>query len=341
MLDEPINYGMSTHSIADMLFSDRDDWDDDRKLKEAEKVQQKLTLGLPQLQQAIAKSKVDAAKYGYTETILGRRRHHPKMQLPRFEFHPMQGYVNPDVDPLDPTTLANKDAIPQRIVNQLTREFNNYKYYGQIVKRTKELADQKIKVINHTKEIDAASRECFNSIIQGSAADVTKMAMLNLEADPEWKRIGGRFLCPIHDELLVEVPLKYREEGAKILSRNMEKAGSFFPFPLKCDVEATFRWYGLGLDDIFEYQKPESLNKEKLTEDNIRWIQCMLVENEYSLPKLPNPDGSKLKGVAAEGVNGQWTDEMENFIKDYIQRYDLSEDTFLDHIERKVIYGIY
>jgi len=332
---------MSTFSIADMLFGDDETMTQEEKMKKAENIQQSLTKGFPQLQKAIADAQIRTAKVGYTETILGRRRHHPDMQLPKYEFKPMKGYINPDVDPLDPSTLTTKEQIPQRIINQLTKEFNGYKYYGQRVKRTKELAEEKIKVIDNTYKINTASREVFNGIIQGSAADVTKLAMLNLTTDPEWEEIGGRFLIPVHDELIVEVPFENREKGAQILSRNMEKAGDFLPFPLKCDVETTFRWYGLGVDDILSFDKPTSLDVSTMSESNIKWIQCMLIENEFIMPKYPHEDGSKLIGLEAEGVNGRWSDEMSSAIRSYCNRYSLQDDQFLDHIEKKVIWGEY
>lgn len=340
MRDEPINYGMSTPSIAELVFGDRDDMTEDQKLKEAQKIQDQLVKNLPELQKCITDSQARAAKYGYTETILGRRRHFPDMQLPKYEFVPEKGYMNPDVDPLDPETMKNKDQIPQRIVDALKKEFASYKYYGLVVKRTKELKEQHIKVINNSYKIEAAKREVFNAIIQGSAAELTKMAMLKLENDPEWKRIRGRLIIPVHDELIVEVPFEYRKKGAEILSRCMAEAGSFFPFPLTCDVETTFRWYGLGVDEILEFDKPETVNKDKLTDSNIKWLQCMIVENEYILPKFNTPDGKKPQGIAAEGVNGIWTEELEKAISDYRQKYRLTTDEmFLNHIEKKVLTG--
>ena len=332
---------MSVPSIAELVFGDRDDMTEDEKLKEAQKIQDKLVKGLPDLQQAIHDAQARAAKYGYTETILGRRRHHPDMQLPKYEFVPMKGYMNPDVDPLDPATMANKDQIPKRIVDALTKEFASYKYYGKVVARTKELAEQKIKVVNNNYKIEAAKREVFNSIIQGSAADLTKMAMLRLERDPEWKKLHGRLVVPVHDELIVEIPFVNREKGAEVLARCMQEAGSFFPFPLTCDVETTFRWYGVGVDEILSFDKPETLDSSKLNESNIKWLQCMLVENEYVLPKFNTPDGKKPQGIAAEGINGIWTEDMNKAIADYRQKYRLSSDEdLINHIERKVCKGV-
>ena len=166
------------------------------------------------------------------------------------------------------------------------------------------------------------------------------MAMLRLEHDPEWEEIGGRFLCPVHDELICEVPMENMDKGAEVLARCMCEAGDFLPFKLSCDVEKTFRWYGIGVEDILSFEKPDLLDKDNLSESNIEWLQCMLIENEYILPVFKEPDGSKPKGIRAQGVNGTWTEQLENCIADYKKRYQIESDIqFIEHIERKVIYG--
>lgn len=175
-----------------------------------------------------------------------------------------------------------------------------------------------------------------NSIVQGSAAELTKMALIKLTNDPDWIKIGGRVLTPIHDELLVEVPMRYAEEGKEILSRNMEGAGSFLPFGIKCDVETTLRWYGLSYP--CPYTKPDCLKKD-LSEEDIKWIQYHLLECGYVLPVIKNEDGSKPIGDAAKGVNGVRTEEFDTCMQDYMKMYSLSEDRFLDHIHDFVYYG--
>lgn len=164
MITKLITYGMSVQSIAESLFGDKEDMTEDQKLKEAQKIQDSLMKGFPAIARSIANAQKMASKVGYTETILGRRRHHPNMQLPKFEFEPGKGYVNPDIDPLDPESLKNKEKIPKRIIDALTKEFNSYKWYGKIVKRTKELAEQGIKVVNNSYKIEEASRQVFNCV---------------------------------------------------------------------------------------------------------------------------------------------------------------------------------
>ena len=331
-----ICYGRSVVTIAEQLFGKDNTLTSDEKVAKAQKVYDSVLNAFPQLRTLMINAQRCATTKGYVETVLGRRRHIPAMQLPEFEFKATKDYVNPDIDPLDISTLSQKSEIPDRIVAELTAEFKKYKYFGQSARRIKELHEQGIKVINNRPKITEASRKCVNSIIQGSAADTTKLAMLALETDPEWKAIGGRLLVPVHDELVAEVPADKWKEGGEILSRLMCEAASFLPFPMKCDVTTTYRWY--GLEYPCPYTRPKSL--ENLSEDEIKWLQYMFVELENLLPVFKEPDGSKPIGDAAVGVNGRMTDELQTCIEQYKNRYSIvSDEEFIDHIFNNVDKG--
>lgn len=326
-------YGRSIPSIADQLYGKRDDMTDEQKQKAAQKVFDAVMNAFPGLRNLMINTQKHASEYGYTETILGRRRHLPDMQLPEFEFKAMKGYVNPDVDPLDVNTLENRDEIPKHVIDDLKKEFSRYKYYGQIAKRTKQLYEEEhIRVINNRPKINDATRQCVNSVVQGSAADLTKMAILNLCNNKRWQEIGGRLLVPVHDELITEVPEQYAEEGAKILSDCMCGAASFMPFPITCDVETSYRWY--GMEYPCPYPKPESLTD--YNSDEIKWIQYHLVEMEYKLPVYKDENGEKPRGDAAKGVNGVESPEMKSYIEDYIKSRHISSEDFIDYIEKEV-----
>lgn len=330
-------YGRSIPSIAEQLYGHRDDMDDDQKVKAAQKVFDSVMNAFPGLRNLMLSSQERCRKLGYTETILGRRRHLPDMQLPEFEFKPLKGYVNPDVDPLNIDTLKNSSEIPERIVQELEKEFKGYKYFGQIAKRTKQLHEEEhIRVINNRPKINDATRQVVNSIVQGSAADLTKMAILRLENNEDWKRIGGRLLTSVHDELICEAPIEHAEEASRILSDCMCSAADFLPFPINCDVETTFRWY--GLDYICNHKKPTDVHTED--PDEIMWIQYHLIESEYILPVFNDENGDKPRGDAAKGVNGKRSPEMEDAIKDYIRRYRIDESRFIDFIEKFVSTGL-
>ena len=181
-----------------------------------------------------------------------------------------------------------------------------------------------------------------NSIIQGSAADLTKMAILELENNEEWKRLGGILLIPVHDELICEVPIQHYEEAGKLLSKCMCDAADFLPFPSKCDVTTTFRWY--GVEYPCPYKKPDRLTESwssDLSEDEIKWVQYHLYDLEYTLPVYKNEDGSKPRGDAALGIQGRVSDQLIDAVSRYCKNRHIALEDFADDIEYRVTNGIY
>ena len=174
-----ILYGRSTVTIADQLFGKDTSLTSDEKIAKAQGIYDAVLNAFPNLRNFMFKAQHDAKTQGYVETILGRRRHIPDMQLPPYEFKSMDGYINPDIDPTDPTTLAHSNEIPERIIKSLEREFASFKYYGQAVKKIRELEDQKIRVYNNTKKIQEATRQCVNSIVQGKPNRLNCPYLLN------------------------------------------------------------------------------------------------------------------------------------------------------------------
>jgi DNA polymerase I-like protein with 3'-5' exonuclease and polymerase domains len=331
-----ILYGRSTKTIGDQLFGGNKQMTDEQRTKEAQVIYDAVLNAFPNLRAFMIKAQSDARKYGYVETILGRRRHIPDMQLKPYEFKAAKGYINPDIDPLDPSTLNNKNEIPERIVKKLEEEFNNYKYYGQVVKATKRLQDEHIKVINNSRKITDASRKCVNSIIQGSAADLTKMAMLKVFSNKEWEQLGAKVLLPVHDEIIAEVPIRNAIRASEILGKMMSEAGNFLPFPISCDVEITYKWYGLSFPCSYEQPNINFGSLDTLSESEIKWIQYHLFECEYTLPVYKDKDGKKPIGDAALGVNGTWSKEVEDAMYDYIHKYKISPSDFVDNIHHRV-----
>lgn len=68
-----------------------------------------------------------------------------------------------------------------------------------------------------------AEREAVNSIIQGSAADLVKAAMMACEFDPELQRMGCLIINQIHDELMFKCPRRHAERAMEIIKAYMEQ----------------------------------------------------------------------------------------------------------------------
>jgi DNA polymerase-1 len=64
---------------------------------------------------------------------------------------------------------------------------------------------------------ETARRQAINTRIQGSAADIIKLAMLAVEHDKELQRLDARLILQVHDELLLEAPeANAREAGERL-----------------------------------------------------------------------------------------------------------------------------
>ena len=86
-----------------------------------------------------------------------------------------------------------------------------------------------------------AERLAVNASIQGSAADIIKTAMINLQKTFSQKNISAKILLQIHDELLIETPEENANEVAKIV--NFEMANAYnLAVKLKVDIEINKNW---------------------------------------------------------------------------------------------------
>lgn len=85
-------------------------------------------------------------------------------------------------------------------------------------------------------------RAAMNHPVQGSGADVMKQAMIFLL--PYMRRIGGKQVGMVHDELVYEVPLTHAEEAASMVAQQMERAAACFitQLPIPADVHVTKEW---------------------------------------------------------------------------------------------------
>ncbi len=89
-----------------------------------------------------------------------------------------------------------------------------------------------------------AERIAINSPIQGTAADIIKLAMINLQKDIAEKKLKARLLLQVHDELILELPPEEKEIVAQVVRHRMETAVSL-RVPLKVDMGTGANWYEL------------------------------------------------------------------------------------------------
>ncbi|OJH15120.1 DNA polymerase I [Borreliella bissettiae] len=127
--------------------------------------------------------------------------------------------------------------IKEFIINQINF-VRNAGYSETILKRRRY-----IKEINSNNYLErsAAERIAINSTIQGSAADIMKIAMVKVFNEFKSNKMESKILLQVHDEMLIESPIKEENEVKKILKIMMETAYTL-NLPLKANIETGKSW---------------------------------------------------------------------------------------------------
>lgn len=200
-----LNYDMSVKSLAMHLG---------RSLEEAQEINDKFQKTCPMISAFKKKCRDFAYSHGYSETVLGRRRYfegvgYKALGLPRFECS-------------DPDVLSTLEKIKsdrwsvKRLINDIRKE-------NEERKRRKE-------PIIYVKDRESIAfmedRQTFNSVIQGTAADMTKLAMLEFDRDKIARDLGAHIILQIHDEVIIECPAENAVEAGDRLAFIMNGVGA-------------------------------------------------------------------------------------------------------------------
>jgi len=92
---------------------------------------------------------------------------------------------------------------------------------------------------------EAAERMAINAPVQGSSADIIKIAMINLHREIERRNLKSKMLLQIHDELLFEMPEDEVAEMKSLVSELMPRAVEL-NVPLKIDIKLGKNWGEMG-----------------------------------------------------------------------------------------------
>ena len=93
-------------------------------------------------------------------------------------------------------------------------------------------------------DLQLANRLAMNTPIQGTAADIIKIAMVHVDREIRERGLRSRLILQIHDELIVEAVSEEAETVKELLIRNMENAADL-KVRLLCDVHSGTTWFEL------------------------------------------------------------------------------------------------
>lgn len=229
-----IMYGRGVASIAEQINGTKED---------AQKIIDDFYTSFPKVKDWIDKTQAEAHKTGYVEDLWGRRRRLPDILLPKYEIKSLTENESENFNPLL--------GCSNRINTELDRKIKKYQQQLESVKYAKDYEQIKeaalkdnIEIHSNTGFIAQAERQCVNARIQGSSASMTKKAMINLYNDQRLRELGFKLLIGVHDELIGECPIEYKDEVAERLTTIMKNAAAdVCDVPFKCDAELATCWY--------------------------------------------------------------------------------------------------
>ena len=112
-------------------------------------------------------------------------------------------------------------------------------YAVTIYGRRRELAD----IHSKNKQVQAfAERVALNMPVQGTAADIIKLAMIRVRDRIRREGLDARLILQVHDELIVEAREEIAPQVEALLREEMERAASL-EVPLETDVHTGMNWY--------------------------------------------------------------------------------------------------
>lgn len=169
-------------------------------------------------------------KHGFVEDILGRKRHLPNIKLPMYQtvFLGTPTTSDKSAERLLRGLLDSKEKLTKEELRELRIQAKK----------------NNIIIVSNEQLIKKAERQSFNARIQGGAATLTKMIMVMVSRDALIKKLGGRIVFQIHDELILDCPVENAEAIRNRLKALMENSSTAVEIvlPMKCDMTTETRW---------------------------------------------------------------------------------------------------
>jgi len=200
-------YGLSPYNLAKRM---------NISVEEAQGIFDRTWQTYPDLKQKLESVHAFANKNGYSNTVMGRQRFYTDLQQ-RIR------WVSAAQTPAQVISIAkdNKMSWVYEGFNQWTGQKNEVTYEN--------LDKVKQKIIQRYQ--GEISRQAGNMLVQGSAADATKLAAVTISREFLNNNIDAKIVLIVHDELVVEVYDDHVTQAKTIIEAEMNKAMNFF-FPL-------------------------------------------------------------------------------------------------------------
>ena len=148
---------------------------------------------------------------------------------------------------LDEVKTRNPNLDPNRVDDVVLGVVSPVGDQGADIAKTAAIAAGYLPAIRSTnfQVRSAAEREAINMPIQGTAADIIKVAMIRVDAELRERELRSRMILQVHDELIFECPADEVDAIRELATRIMP-AGLEMNVPLKVDLKQGKNWGGIA-----------------------------------------------------------------------------------------------
>lgn len=256
-----LTYGMGPSTLAKRI---------NKTNQEAQEIFDNFFKSFPKVEELINSSKEFLRTHGYVEDWAGRRRHLTDYFLNPYEatYKDPETVIAKTFNPI--LGCENRPLMDDTLTSWVfkARNTRNNKEFDQLAK---EAAAAGILLTANTGRIAQAERQCLNARIQGSAASLTKLAMIQIHNSQELRDLDAKLVMTIHDEVMLECPALYAEQASEILPRIMiDAAAPYIDVPMKCDPAVESRWYtseyAVAVQEEFKKLTKSGLEREEAFE---------------------------------------------------------------------------
>ena len=127
----------------------------------------------------------------------------------------------------------------KKFMDDITEEAKEKGYVETLFHRRRYIPELKS---NNYMVRQFGSRAAMNTPIQGTAADIMKIAMIKVLKEIEKRGLKSKIVLQVHDEMIIEAPIEEQEEIQEIVKNSMETATTL-KVPLVAELSEAENWY--------------------------------------------------------------------------------------------------
>ena len=127
----------------------------------------------------------------------------------------------------------------KRFMENIKKEAQETGYVETIFKRRRYIPELKS---NNYMVRQFGARAAMNTPIQGTAADIMKIAMIKVYNELQNRKLKSKIVLQVHDEMMIEADISEKEQVIQIIKECMESA-TILKVPLVAEISEAYNWY--------------------------------------------------------------------------------------------------